>query len=180
MASFTKRAILISFFRMCTKKSPDKITVREIVDDCEINRNTFYYYFEDIYALVQELFVLASQDFCNACREGNIREGILSLQKLVEDNTAAMRNLYLSFGYRMEGYYLFATEEGWIAWLRQTAEGKKAGEEALRYVADSYAAMFFSLMRKQLGKGKNADIPAATERFIRVWIPLAGKALEGY
>ena len=41
MASVTKQAIVASFMKICTKKSLDKITVRDIVDDCEINRNTF-------------------------------------------------------------------------------------------------------------------------------------------
>ena len=31
------------------KRSMNKITVRDIVSECEITRNTFYYYFHDIY-----------------------------------------------------------------------------------------------------------------------------------
>ncbi len=55
MPSFTKRAIIESFLHLAGKKPPDKITVRDIVDDCGINRNTFYYYFQDIYAVLEEL-----------------------------------------------------------------------------------------------------------------------------
>lgn len=55
MPSFTKKAIIESFLRIAAKKPLDKITVRDIVDDCGINRNTFYYYFQDIYAVLEEI-----------------------------------------------------------------------------------------------------------------------------
>lgn len=55
MPSFTKKAIIDSFLRIASKKSLDKITVRDIVDDCGVNRNTFYYYFQDIYAVLEEI-----------------------------------------------------------------------------------------------------------------------------
>ena len=34
----------------------DKITVKDIVDDCDISRNTFYYNYRDIFAVIEELF----------------------------------------------------------------------------------------------------------------------------
>jgi AcrR family transcriptional regulator len=55
LPSFTKKAILESFLRLAEKKPIDKITVRDIVDDCGVNRNTFYYYFQDIYAVLEDL-----------------------------------------------------------------------------------------------------------------------------
>lgn len=55
MPSFTKKAIVESFLRIIGKKPLDKITVRDVVDDCGINRNTFYYYFQDIYAVLEEV-----------------------------------------------------------------------------------------------------------------------------
>lgn len=55
MPSFTKKAIIESFLQIAGKKPLEKITVRDIVDDCGINRNTFYYYFQDIYAVLEEI-----------------------------------------------------------------------------------------------------------------------------
>lgn len=55
MASFTKKAIVESFLHLLGKKPIDKITVRDVVDHCGINRNTFYYYFQDIYAVLEEI-----------------------------------------------------------------------------------------------------------------------------
>ena len=55
MPSFTKKAIVESFLHIIGKKPLEKITVRDVVDDCGINRNTFYYYFQDIYAVLEEV-----------------------------------------------------------------------------------------------------------------------------
>ena len=52
MAQFTKKAIVEAFLELLNEKPLDKITVKEIVDSCGINRNTFYYHFEDIHALL--------------------------------------------------------------------------------------------------------------------------------
>ena len=42
MASFTKKAICQSFIKLLSERPIDKITVKDIVDDCGIARNTFY------------------------------------------------------------------------------------------------------------------------------------------
>ena len=55
MSSSTKQAIIASFVKLATKKPLEKITVRDIVDDCGINRNTFYYHFQDIFAVLEEI-----------------------------------------------------------------------------------------------------------------------------
>ena len=53
MSKFTQQAIIDTFLKMLACKSLDKITVKEIVNECGINRNTFYYYYKDIYDLLE-------------------------------------------------------------------------------------------------------------------------------
>ena len=55
MANFTKQAIKTSFLKLLNEKPLNKITVRDIVEDCGINRNSFYYHFQDIPALLGEI-----------------------------------------------------------------------------------------------------------------------------
>lgn len=49
----TKRTLAESLKRLMQKKPLSKITVSEIIADCGVNRKTFYYHFEDIYALLK-------------------------------------------------------------------------------------------------------------------------------
>lgn len=49
----TKRIIADSFLSLVKKKSVDKITVKELVENCNISRQTFYYHFQDITAVLE-------------------------------------------------------------------------------------------------------------------------------
>ena len=51
----TKRAITESFRALLAVKPLDKITVRDIVEDCGLTRNTFYYHYKDIYDLLSDV-----------------------------------------------------------------------------------------------------------------------------
>ena len=51
MANFTKNAIKASCLKLLNERPISKITVKDIVEDCGINRNSFYYHFQDIPAL---------------------------------------------------------------------------------------------------------------------------------
>lgn len=52
----TKKALAESLKKTMKNKPFKKITVSELIQDCNINRNTFYYHFEDIYALLKWMF----------------------------------------------------------------------------------------------------------------------------
>jgi len=56
MAKFTKQAIYASFLKLLNDRPLDQISVKDIVDDCGVNRKTFYYYYQDIYALIDDYF----------------------------------------------------------------------------------------------------------------------------
>lgn len=49
----TKNAIIDAFWQLLEEKPYSKITVKDIVDRCQINRNTFYYHFHDIPELLE-------------------------------------------------------------------------------------------------------------------------------
>ena len=55
MANFTKTAIKSTFVSLLEEKPLNQITVKMIVEECGINRNSFYYYYQDLPALVEEV-----------------------------------------------------------------------------------------------------------------------------
>lgn len=52
----TKRTLADSLKKAMQIKPFSKISVSEIIRDCGLNRKTFYYHFEDIYALLKWMF----------------------------------------------------------------------------------------------------------------------------
>lgn len=55
MANLTKEAIKKSLIKLLNERPINKITVNDIVEDCGINRNSFYYHFDDIPSLLEEM-----------------------------------------------------------------------------------------------------------------------------
>ena len=55
MAGFTKKAIRESFVKLLSEKPFSQITVRDIVEDCGVSRNTFYYYYNDLPHLAESI-----------------------------------------------------------------------------------------------------------------------------
>ena len=51
--NLTKNAIIDAFWLLLDEKPYNKITVKDIVNRCQINRNTFYYHFHDIPELLE-------------------------------------------------------------------------------------------------------------------------------
>ena len=49
----TKKMVAQSLKRAMEKKALSKVTVNELIKDCNLNRNTFYYHFSDIYDLLK-------------------------------------------------------------------------------------------------------------------------------
>ena len=61
MAQFTKKGIMDSFVELAKEMPIDKITIKKVCDNCNINRNTFYYYYQDLYALKEEIIYAKAQ-----------------------------------------------------------------------------------------------------------------------
>ena len=64
MPGFTRQIILHTLTELMNEKPLSKITVKDIVERCGVNRNTFYYHFRDIPDAVEER---ASESFSGCC-----------------------------------------------------------------------------------------------------------------
>ena len=56
MANKTKHAIKEALVRLLDDRPFDKISVRDLVDECGISRNTFYYHYHDVYEVLEDIF----------------------------------------------------------------------------------------------------------------------------
>lgn len=80
-------------------KSLKKITVKELVEDCGLNRKTFYYHFEDLYDLVKWILeeeavkVVEQFDF-----NSNFRDTVNFVLDYVQDNAYMLNCVYDGIG----------------------------------------------------------------------------------
>ncbi len=56
MSQTTKKALAASLKKLLEKQPLSKITVTDITEDCEVNRHTFYYHFQDVYDLIDWIY----------------------------------------------------------------------------------------------------------------------------
>ena len=57
MPGFTKKAIRDSFIKLLNERPVNQITVKDIVEDCGINRNSFYYHYQDLPSMIEEIIL---------------------------------------------------------------------------------------------------------------------------
>ena len=55
-SNITKHAIAAALKELCREKSFDKISIADITSTCGLNRQTFYYHFEDKYELLNWIY----------------------------------------------------------------------------------------------------------------------------
>lgn len=83
----TKRMLAGSLKGLMAQKPLNKISIREITEGCGVNRQTFYYHFEDIYDLLQWMYRQEAISLL-AKREGMLvwQDGLLQLFRYLEEN----------------------------------------------------------------------------------------------
>lgn len=103
----TKKMLAESLKKIMKKKSFSKITVSEIIADCGVNRKTFYYHFEDIYALLKWLFETEAIDMVKQFDlHVDYEEAIGFVMDYVEENEYIINCAFDSIG-RMQMKHLF-------------------------------------------------------------------------
>ena len=77
MRSQMKENIADAFLAMLAQKSIDKITVKDLVESCHISRQSFYYHFQDIMAVVEWVVERTYQEIAERClKAGTLEEEI--------------------------------------------------------------------------------------------------------
>ena len=97
MANFTKQAIKASFLKLLNQQPLNKISVRDIVEDCGINRNSFYYHFRDIPSLLGEIVADQTEQLIRAYPSiSSLDECFHVAFRFALENKRAVMHIYLS------------------------------------------------------------------------------------
>lgn len=95
----TKKSLSASLKKLMEHKRLSKISVSEIIADCGVNRKTFYYHFEDIYALLKWTFEQETIEVLkNFDLKENPKEAITFVADYVDKNNHILNCAYDSIG----------------------------------------------------------------------------------
>ena len=165
MAKQTQKFIMSTFMQLLESESLDKITVRDIVEECEINRNTFYYHYSDIYDLLDDVFRVETEIFMSEDVDENTTFGeeyeraacfVLKYKK-------AILHIYDSKKRDVLQNYLETLAFSFISrFVKKEADGYGLPDEDIDYITGFYT---HAIVGNTLGWIKR-KLPSGQEKFI--------------
>lgn len=97
MPSFTREKIMESCLKMLNERPLNQITVKAIVEDCGINRNSFYYHFADIPTLLSEIVTeYADRLIAEYAQADSLEECLAAATQFARENKRAVLHVYRS------------------------------------------------------------------------------------
>lgn len=166
MAQTTKKALAASLKKLLAEKPLDKITVIDIVEDCEVNRQTFYYHFKDIYDLVEWIYTSEATKALGGKKTYDTWQlGFLQIFEYVLENKAFVKSTYHSVNREHLQSYLY--NETYILLMgvvEEKAAGKAVRDDDKAFIADFYKYAFVGLVLEWIRTGMNDKPSAIIER----------------
>ena len=105
----TKAQLRAGLARLMQKKSIKEITVKELVDEVDINRSTFYLHYSDIYQLLEEIFLTEAQKSVEKMEVGQSwEEGLKTGLCFVKENKKLIYHVYNSLHRETIERYLYS------------------------------------------------------------------------
>lgn len=170
MLQLTKKAIVNSFIKLLNEKPLDKITVKNIAEDCGINRNTFYYHFSDIreltvYTIDSQIHSVSELDF----NGDSWVDSFVEAAKFVIDNKKAVYNIYNSLNREtVENYLNTVAFKVTDSFVSAKAVGIDADKSDIELIKDFYMSALVGIICKWLENGMDKDPDIVIRRLGRL------------
>lgn len=155
MANFTRKAIKETFLELLEERPLSDITVKNIVERCEINRNSFYYHYANIPTLLEEIIKedaeLIIQNYPSV---STIVECFDAVTAFAARRKKVIMHIYRSMGREVFEHHLMMVCEYFVTSYLQTALAEEPILEAdKKTVIDYYKCVCFGLIIDWLNNG---------------------------
>ncbi len=165
MAKQTQKFIMSTFMQLLENESLDKITVRDIVEECEINRNTFYYHYSDIYDLLDDVFRVEAEKFLEQDVDDNTTFGeeYARAAQFVLKYRKAILHIYDSKKRDVLENYLETLAFSFInRFVKKESEGYVLSDDDVDYITGFYTHAIVGNTIEWIKR----KLPSGQERFI--------------
>ena len=170
MATSTKEALADALRQMMKVKPIGKITVKDLVEVCGVNRQTFYYHFDDVYDLLEWVFEEdANRVLPHEVVYEHWRQDVLFFMEYLQENSAFTLNVYNSNSRVYMLRYLEEKMEGCIrSFAVIVSEGRNIDRQDFEFVVKFYAKCAIGFISQWLDLGMQMPKEITTERILRV------------
>lgn len=165
LPNFTRDAIIKSFLHLLNEKPVSKITVKDIVEDCGINRNSFYYHFQDLPALV-EAFLQSEADRIISENESldSFEDCLMTALGLAVKNKTAVLHLYQSDRSLYSRYLDRIAEYAVGKYINAASKGIDISEQDREIIVHYYKCLLVGLVLDWMNSGLQYDIREKVSR----------------
>ena len=170
MASTTKESLGAALKQMLTVKPIDKITVKDLVEICGVNRQTFYYHFDDVYDLLEWVF----EEDANRVLPSEVvyehwRDDVMMFFKYLVDNSVFALNIYNSNSRIYMLRYFKRRLQGCIrSFAIIVSDGKNIDRTDFEFVVEFYANGIVGLISQWLDLGMQLPKEITQDRFLKL------------
>ena len=142
-----------------TEKNVKRLTVKDIVGDCGIIRQTFYYHFKDIYDLVEWCCLEDARIALQGKKTSSTwHEGLLQIFDAVMENKPFILNVYRCVGREQIENYLFQlTCDLLMGVVTEKSKDIPITDEQKIFIADLYKYSFVGIMLDWIKNGMRED-----------------------
>lgn len=166
MAGFTKKAILETFVELLNEQPFDKITVKDVVEKCGINRNTFYYYYQDIYALLVDLIEIELNTALKKTGDvSNWQSGITDALDFAIKNKKAVYHIYNSLNKDiLVKYFRNITTELTTKFIDYVSGGEKIDKDDMEFLSGILVDASMGMVISWIEQGMTEDFEDKLKR----------------
>ena len=170
MATGTKDALASALRQMMTVKPIDKVTVKDLVEICGVNRQTFYYHFDDVDDLLEWVFEQDSDRvFPNEVIYDRWLDDMMVYFDYLESNSSFTLNVSNSNSRLSMLRYLKERMAFCIRSFAEIAsEGKNIDRQDFEFVVEFYANCAIGFIAQWMDMGMKFPKEITRERILRV------------
>lgn len=135
-----KKIFVDTFIDMLNKKPLDTITVTDIVAECGVSRQSFYYYFDDIYSVAELVFKEETEKALKEYSDIDSWDiGFIRIMKWAQNNKKMVMNTYKSIRRDYVEYFMNNVLYQYIIKVvMEQAEGILVTKEQCEFIANFY------------------------------------------
>ncbi len=156
---YTKKKIREEFIKILNERPLNKITVKDIASACEINRNTFYYYYTDVYALLSELFQTELQTVTDEYNDTfSWEESFIVATKFALENKIAINHVYNSIQREeLEDYIYNVSGHVMNRYVEKLSDGISASSGDKKLISSFYQCALTEMVLRWIASGMKED-----------------------
>lgn len=155
----TKKAIAYTFKDLLKEKSFNKITINDIAKRSDINRQTFYYHFQDIRDLVE--WICIEEFNKNLHSKGEYEkweDKFLAIFEIMKEEQVFVENIYHSVSLEILRRNLYEMVYPIIySEIEEQVKEKNLTKQDKVFIANFYKYAFVSIVLEWIAKGMEED-----------------------